>query len=120
MNIVEYKKRLHSLLGKEVFGVIDRPLGSTHPKHKNIIYKVNYGYIEDFLAPDEEEQDAYVLGIDKPIKTFKGRVIAIIERIDDNEDKLVVSVGQDYSKEEIEELVNFQEQYFKHHIITIS
>jgi inorganic pyrophosphatase len=41
---------------------------------------VNYGYIDGIIAPDGEEQDAYVLGINEPIKEFTGTVIAIIHR----------------------------------------
>lgn len=114
----KYKEKLKSLLGQEVSGVIDRPIGSKHPDHDNIIYKVNYGYINELIAPDGEEQDAYFLGINKPMKEFKGVVIAIIERIDDTEDKLVVApIGLEFANEEIEEAIKFQEQYFKHKII---
>ena len=114
----EYKKKVRSLIGKEVSVIVDRPLGSHHPKHKDLVYKVNYGYINDFCAPDNEKQDVYILGVDEPVKTFFGVAIAIIEREDDNEDKLVVIPHNSlsYSDEEIEKEVNFQEQHFKHHI----
>ena len=113
----EYKDKLISLIGKEVSGHIDRLLGSHHPHHKNILYTVNYGYIFDLIAPDGEEQDAYYLGVNPPIKEFAGIVIAIVERIDDKEDKLiVVPKGMNFTDEEIEEQIYFQEQYFKHRI----
>ena len=48
------------LIGKRVTVKIDRPMGSYHPKHKDIFYPINYGYIEGIMAPDGEEQDAYV------------------------------------------------------------
>ena len=42
------------------------------------------------------------------MESFKGIVITIIERIDDNESKLVVVPnGLDYTDEEIEEQVQF-------------
>ena len=111
-------KELLSLLGKKVSGVIDRPLGSVHPHHSNIVYEVNYGYITDIVAEDGEYQDVYFLGATEPLKTFEGVVIAIIHRLDDIEDKLVVApVGLNFSNEEIEEQVAFQEQYFKHELI---
>lgn len=56
------------MIGKIVDVVIDRPLGSCHPNHKDIYYSVNYGYIPHLFVADGEEQDAYVLGCDKPIK----------------------------------------------------
>jgi len=71
------------MLGKLVTVTVDRPLGSYHPKHKDIHYPVNYGYIEGIIAPDGEEQDAYILGIDIPLEKFTGKVIAIIHRLDD-------------------------------------
>lgn len=106
------------MLGEIVKVIIDRPLGSYHPTHKDIYYPINYGYIKGIIAGDLEEQDAYVLGINEPIKEFEGKVIAIIHRFNDIEDKLVVApIDKSYTKEEINKLVNFQEQYFKIEII---
>ncbi len=93
--------------------LIDRPLGSVHPKHEDIVYPVNYGYVPGILAGDGEEQDVYVLGVAVPVKEFTGRVIAIIHRRDDVEDKWVAAPeGMCFSEEEIREAVAFQEQYF--------
>ena len=102
------------MIGKTVRVVVDRPLGSYHPKHKDIYYSVNYGYIEGIMAPDGEEQDAYVLGVDVPVKEFEGKIIAIIHREDDIEEKWVVAPENSaFTKEEIMEQVKFQEQYFQ-------
>ena len=107
------------MIGKTVTVTIDRPLGSRHPKYTDMIYPVNYGFVEGIIAPDGEEQDAYVLGIDSPIEKFTGMVIAIVHRTNDVEDKWVVaSANMTFSKEEIEKKVAFQEKYFKHEIIT--
>ena len=101
------------MIGSIVKVIVDRPLGTYHPEHKDICYPVNYGYIPDRLAPDGEEQDAYILGIDKPLREFVGRVIAIIHRFDDTEEKWVVAPEHcTYTKEEIQKQVAFQEQYF--------
>lgn len=43
------------MIGETVTVIIDRPLGSFHPVHKNIFYSVNYGYVEGIIAPDGEE-----------------------------------------------------------------
>ena len=69
------------------------------------------------MASDGEEQDAYILGVNKPVEEFTGKVIAIIHRLNDVEDKWVV-VPEDelYSKEQIEEQVKFQEKYFEYEI----
>ena len=107
------------MLGKIVTVTVDRPMGSYHPKHKDIYYPINYGYIEGIIAPDGEEQDTYILGVDKPVEKFTGKVIAIIHRLDDIEDKWVVCPeNMTFSKEEIAEKVMFQEQFFNTDIIT--
>ena len=101
------------MLGNIVKVIIDRPLGSHHPKHKDIIYPVNYGYIPGVIAPDGEEQDAYILGVNEPITQFVGKVIAVIHRLNDIEDKLVVAPeNKAFSKDEIADLVAFQEKFF--------
>lgn len=105
------------MIGDTVKVIVDRPLGSYHPKHKDIYYPINYGYIEGIIAPDGEEQDAYILGVNEPVKEFVGKIIAIIHREDDIEEKWVVAPeGMIFTKEEIEKQTYFQEQYFKSEI----
>ncbi len=100
-------------LNKIVTVKMDRPLGSKHPKH-GFIYPVNYGYIPNIISGDGEELDAYVLGEHKPLEEFTGRVIAIIHRTNDNDDKLVVvEEGRNYTDDQIRALTEFQEQYFQ-------
>ena len=120
---------LKGLIGKEIDVTIDRPIGTTHPKYKDrtthpkykdMIYLVNYGYIDGFYGGDNEYQDVYILGEDKPLNNYRGKVIAIVRRLNDNEDKLVVHNYGYLSSNEIEEAINFQEKYFKHEIITIN
>lgn len=102
------------MLGKTVKVIIDRPMGTYHPKHKDLYYPINYGYIEGIIAPDGEEQDAYVFGADEPVSEFTGRIIAIIKRLDDVEEKWVVAPeNMTFTKDEIMKQVEFQEKYFK-------
>ncbi len=102
------------MLGSVVTVTVDRPMGSIHPNHPDIVYPVNYGYIKGTLATDGEEQDAYILGLDGPVERLTGRVIAIILRMDDIEDKWVVApIGRTFTAEEIADAVRFQEQYFQ-------
>ena len=104
-------------LGKIIKVVIDRPIGSKHPKY-DLIYPVNYGYVPNTISGDNEELDCYILGVNKPLKEFKGKCIAIIHRLNDNDDKLViVPEHKIFSNEEIEKEIDFQEKYFKHIII---
>lgn len=109
------------MIGKTVTVKVDRPLGSYHPKHPDIYYPINYGYVPGIIAPDGEEQDAYILGVDEPVETFTGTVIAIIHRYDDVEEKWVVAPeGVSFTKAQIERSVYFQEQYFHSTVITPS
>ncbi len=80
------------MIGKTVKVIVDRPLGSCHPRYKDMIYLVNYGYVEGVIAPDGEEQDVYILGVVAP------------ENIT-------------FTAEQIAEKVRFQEQYFNYEII---
>ncbi len=110
-------KQAKDFLGKKVKVIIDRPLGSRHPKHE-FIYKANYGYIPETLAPDGEEIDAYFLGVEKPVRQAEGVCIAIIHRTNDNDDKLiVVPEGTEVSDEEITKATEFQEKWFNHKIL---
>lgn len=99
-------------LGKIVTVTMDRPLGSTHPKH-GFVYEVNYGYIAGIKAPDGEDLDAYVLEVNKATQSFEGTCIAIAHRRDNDDDKLiVVPEGTIMSDEEIMSAIHFQEQWF--------
>ena len=104
-------------IGKIVNVKIDRPLGSKHPNW-DMIYPVNYGYVPNTVSGDGEELDCYVLGVFEPIEEFNGKCIAVINRINYNDDKLIiVPEDKNYSNEQIEALTEFQERYFKSKII---
>ena len=101
------------LLGGSVTVTMDRPLGSRHPRHPEMVYPVNYGFVRGILAPDGAWQDAYVLGVDRPLETFTGRIVAIVRRADDVEDKWVVCPeGYLPDAATIMAQIRFQEQYF--------
>lgn len=107
-------------LDKTLEVTIDRPLGSKHPKH-GFIYPVNYGYVPNTISGDGEELDCYILGIYEPIEAFKGKCIALIHRLNDNDDKLIiVPKNKSFSNNEIQVLTEFQEQYFQSKIIRSS
>jgi inorganic pyrophosphatase len=106
------------VIGKTVTGTVDRPIGSHHPRYPDMVYPVNYGFVDGVIADDGDYQDAYVLGTDKPIRSFEGRVIAVYHRFDDVEDKWVVSLDDsDYADEEILRAIRFQEQYFEGELV---
>lgn len=112
-----YLDQALSYLGKEVQIKIDRPKDSTHPKHKSIVYPINYGYIDGVIGGDGEEIDVYLLGVNTPVTEYTATVIAVIHRLNDNEDKLVAAPkGMSFTKEQILAKVHFQEQYFQSEI----
>ena len=109
-----------SYLGKTVEIEIDRPIGTPHPKHPEIIYPINYGYIPNVFGGDGEELDVYILGIDEKIEEgdrTTAKIIGIVYRKNDVEDKLVAAPeGMLYTPEEIERQIHFQEQYYDSHV----
>ena len=104
-------------LGKEVVVKMDRMLGTRHPKH-GFMYMLNYGYIPNTISGDGEELDAYVVGVYEPVEEFTGKVIAIIHRTNDDDDKLVVAPDNvNYDDTAIKALTEFQERFFESIII---
>ena len=104
-----------SYLGQKVHVLVDRPIGYDH---KGILYPINYGYIPGVMAGDGEEQDVYILGVSRPVAEFDGIVIGAAVRRDDVEDKLIAAPeGMYFSREEVEQAVRFQEQYFDSEIL---
>ncbi len=115
------REKLSSLLGQMVDVVIDRKIGTHHPKRPDTVYPINYGYLENILSADGEGADAYVLGVHEPIESFRGRVVAIVHRKDDIEDKLVVAPeGKRYTAEEIENAIHFQEVAYTHSLTVLN
>ena len=112
--IAECRRTTAALLGKEVNIIMDRPVGTRHPKHPEIVYPINYGYIDGMLSADGEGIDVYLLGIHEPLESFRAKIIAVVRREDDIEDKLAAApVGMDFSEEEIAREIRFQEQFYR-------
>ena len=104
-------------LGQNVSIVIDRQLGTRHPKH-GFMYMLNYGYLPNTISGDGEELDAYLLGEFERVSESEGKVIAIIHRTNDDDDKLIISKdGKDYSDDAIRAMTEFQERFFESMII---
>ena len=116
---LEFLKKCRDYIGKEVSVIIDRPLGSKPiPEYPDFVYELNYGYVPNTISGDGEELDCYILGVYKPIQEFTGECIAIVHRLNELDDKLViVSKGEKYSIKEIENLIFFSEQHHKSVVI---
>ncbi len=102
---------MEAYLGSLIDIVIDRPVGYVHG---DIVYPVNYGYIPGTVGGDGEEIDVYVLGIDHPIDACRARVLGVIHRQDDVEEKLVAAPeGTVFCQSEILEQTWFVERFFR-------
>lgn len=114
MTLKERHEQVEGYLGKTVTIEIDRPVGYVHHKgEKTLVYPINYGFIPGVLGGDGEELDVFLLGVDKPVSTFTGKIIGIVYRADDVEDKLVMApAGVTFNAEEIARAVYFQERYY--------
>ncbi|MDL2287580.1 inorganic diphosphatase [Eubacteriales bacterium OttesenSCG-928-G02] len=117
---IERKSVVKSYLGKRVHIEIDRPIGYVHKKgEKTLTYNINYGYIPGVLGGDGEELDVYVLDIDHPVDECEVEIIGIVHREDGDEDKLISRSVPDssdqklYTLQEVEDILNFQEKYYK-------
>ena len=115
MTFEERKAQVRSYLGKTVKIIIDRPIGYEHKKEGYcIFYPVNYGYIPEVIGGDGEELDVYLLGVNEPVDEYVAKIIGIVHRENDVEDKLIAApAGVAFDKYEIEEEVSFQEKYYK-------
>ena len=111
---------LKPYLGKTVTIEIDRPVGCVHVKgEKTLVYPINYGFIPDILGGDGEELDVFLLGVDHPVERYTGRIIGIVYRADDVEDKLIMAPdGMVFSVDEMTAAVHFQEKYYDSHVET--
>ncbi|MBQ8482529.1 MAG: NUDIX domain-containing protein [Alphaproteobacteria bacterium] len=107
----------YKYIGQTVTVIMDRPLGSLHPKY-GFEYPVNYGYVPNVISGDGEELDVYVLGINKPLERFCGICTAVVHRLNEDDDKLIVIPENiQITDAEIEKQIAFQEKWFKHILV---
>lgn len=112
------KTKAEDFIGKYVNVKIDRPIGSSHHKYPDHIYLVNYGYVPNTISGDGKELDCYILGEYKPLKEYRGKCIAVIHRLNEDDDKLIiVPENKTFTDSEIRLLTDFQEMYYESVII---
>ena len=117
----ERETLIRDYLGKSVTVTIDRPIGFHHvTKGIHLDYTVNYGFLPGVTGGDGEEQDVYILGVAQPLETSAGKIIGVVRRNDDNEDKFVAAPeGMIFTAEQIEKEIHFVEKYFDSRIFSI-
>lgn len=117
----EREDLIRRYLGKQVLVEIDRPLGFHHvTKGIHLDYTVNYGFLPGVIGGDGEEQDVYVLGVAEPLRVFEGRIIGVVRRKDDNEDKFIAAPeGMVFTGEQMIREIHFVEKYFDSTVFSI-
>ncbi|MBQ9086816.1 MAG: inorganic diphosphatase [Clostridia bacterium] len=114
----ERKQQVKGYLGQIVRIEIDRPIGYVHHKREySLTYPINYGYIPGVLGGDGEELDVYLMGVNEAVTEYTGRIVGIVHRENDVEDKLIMApTDQRYTAEEIAETIQFQERYYRTYV----
>ena len=117
----EREELIRLYLGKTVSVVIDRPVGFHHvTKGVHLDYTINYGFLPGVTGGDGEDQDVYVLGVEEPLEGFTGRIIGVVRRKDDNEDKFIAAPeGMTFSAEQMRQKIHFVEKYFDSTVFSI-
>lgn len=112
---------IRKYLGKTVTVTVDRPAGYHHvTKGIHLNYTVNYGFLPGVMGGDGEEQDVYILGVTQPLKTFTGRIVGVVRRRDDNEDKFIAAPeGLVLTASQMEKEIHFVEKYFDSCVFSI-
>lgn len=67
------------MLGRFVKVHVTYPINS-YNKRFGFVYKLNYGIIEGGISMKNAVQSAYIMGINHPVRSFDGKVIASIKR----------------------------------------
>jgi inorganic pyrophosphatase len=115
----ERTKYYASFVGNSYDIIIDRPIGYIH---RGRIYLVNYGYIPNTIGGDNEEVDVYVLGEFLPTDKCNCKIVGVIQREDDIEDKLIGisnNYNGSYSAEQVAALVEFNERRYKTKVLNV-
>ena len=112
---------IREYMGQTVTVTVDRPVGFHHvTKGIHLDYTINYGFLPGVIGGDGEEQDVYILGISQPLEHFTGRIIGVVRRGDDNEDKFVAAPdGMAFTAEQIMKEIYFVEKYFDSRVFSI-
>jgi hypothetical protein len=101
-------------LGKSISVLVDRPIGS---KDFGCVFPVNCGFIPINFYGKYVEMTTYILGVETPLHIYKGVAKAVIHRLDEDKDFLVVMPKEvEMTDQQIRQKVSFQEQNHKFEI----
>lgn len=98
----EFWKAIEKIIGESEI-VIDRPIGSAHPRYPHIVYEVSYGYLKNTQSMDGGAIDVW-------LGTGEKKVAGIICTIDllkrDSEIKILIGCNE----KEIAYIYNFHNE----------
>lgn len=97
------------MLGKYAKVRVTRAMHSADPE-KGFKYGLNFGAVEGVSGSSGGVMMAYIMGIDHPVKSFDGRIIAVVHH-KSGDDILVVSPkSKRFIVNEIEQAISFAEK----------
>ena len=76
--------------------VIDRPMGSAHPRFPDFIYRVDYGYLKDTSSMDGAEIDVWVGSGEKTVDAVMC-IVDLMKR--DSEIKILIGCTEEEKTE---------------------
>ncbi len=89
---MDFWERLDSLFASNEV-IIDRPKGSVHPVHSEIVYPLDYGYLKNVSGGDGNELDVWQGSISD------GRLVGVVFAVDtlknDAEVKLIIGCNDE-------------------------
>lgn len=102
---------------RHVVVYVDKPMGSIHPRF-GWNYPINCGYVRHACTIYGDDLTAYIIGIDRPVDIFSGKVIAVVYRQEDKSYRLVVAPdGMDFNDSEIAKALEFDVRDSKYEIL---
>ena len=110
---------------------VEHALGSTDDDNPSVVYPLNMGVVisDSVVESSLEERHAYIVGVDIALEDFNGVVIAKVVRNEhmNNADgtmpekEILIVAPEDivYTKQQLEEMVYFNEQYYDSTLVMI-
>ncbi|MDR1409550.1 MAG: NUDIX domain-containing protein [Oscillospiraceae bacterium] len=96
------------MLGRHLHVKITRPV-NTYSHQLGRAYGANYADLEGLRGFHSDVRGAYVVGIDRPLRTFDGQCIAVLRRVDGSKILILAPITQKLIEHEIREQINFAE-----------
>ncbi len=93
------------MLGTIVNVQVDRPLNSRNPRSGKL-YAANWGYISDSPEQEETAKEACVIGVDRSLDRFQGKIVASIRGQGDEEVYVVAPTSRIVYAPELREVLD--------------